>query len=461
MAVCCGIGRPVCGQPVSNMTITAVSGAQQTLIGLGATMPSAMENYSAMPRATRLAMARMIWSEEGLGFRVCRLWDDDAPISNGARMLSAYKMLYDDLNSVQPHMIWLCGCTGHPAREGLEAYAAHHAQVVADCKAGGLVFQYVGTCNEPDDNLYPPTQAAELVKDFRRELDKRGLHDVKLVAADCANVDRRGMSYIQNIKDEPAALASLAVFATHSANMCMSPAYYDLVHVPGKESWSTEGDANGPEGTGPDGVNAEPLAAYFAAHVCNDLNFGANVWLHFIGYDAYDPRDNATRIMGYDPSTFAYQPFLVYHYYKQMRRGFKDGCVLRRSTSNDTRERVYRQMCFTYGDKPAIIGAAGRNADGSWGLNVVNLTGEPNSLSGNRPGNANYQPAAAYSITYHVAELANAGVVGFNLYRSNTKVQDACQGTVLMMKGDVTFTVAPLELVTLVSAPIPKRFPTP
>ncbi len=112
-------------------------------------------------------------------------------------------------------------------------------------------------------------------------------------------------------------------------------------------------------------------------------------------------------------------------------------------------------MCFTYGNKPAIIGAAGRNADGSWGLNVVNLTGEPNS--GNNPpaypGNAVYQPAATYHITYHVAELADAGRAAFRLYRSSSTVQDAYHGTVLMTNGNVTFTIAPLELVTLVSAP--------
>jgi hypothetical protein len=177
------------------------------------------------------------------------------------------------------------------------------------------------------------------------------------------------------------------------------------------------------------------------------------VWLHFQGYLEYDPRDNATRIMGYAPDTDEHQPFLVYYYYKQLRRGFQDGCELRRSTSSDTREDRYRTMCFTYGDKPAIIGAVGRNRDGSWGLNVVNLTGEPDWLSGNSRGAAHYQAAATYHINYHVAELANEGSVAFRLYRSSSTVQDADQGTVLMKGGDAIFTVAPLELVTLVSAP--------
>ena len=209
------LGRVANGGNNINMTLTAAPRAQQTLTGMGATMsPEMWRTYSKLPRATRLAMARMIWGEGGLGFRVCRLWNSDQQTPNGARMLSQYKMLYDDVNSVQPHMIWLCSCTGHPVREGFEAYAAHHAQVVADCKAGGLVFQYVGTDNEPDDPGSPahylPTRAAELVRDFRWELDKKGLQDIKIVAPDCANVDRLGMRYAENIKDDPAALADLA-----------------------------------------------------------------------------------------------------------------------------------------------------------------------------------------------------------------------------------------------------------
>jgi hypothetical protein len=127
-------------------------------------------------------MARIIWGHDGLGFRVCKLWGDLRWAPNGAQMLSSYKRLYDDINSVQPNMIWLYGATGQAASEGLENYAARHAQVIADCKAGGLVFQYVGTCNEPNDRtLYAPTQAAEVVKDFRAELDKRGLQNVKIL----------------------------------------------------------------------------------------------------------------------------------------------------------------------------------------------------------------------------------------------------------------------------------------
>jgi len=442
-----GPGPAAYGQPLFSMTVTAASGARQTLIGMGAT-EGVPRNYSRLPLDSRLDMARMIWGQDGLGFRVCKLWGDPRWAPNGAQMLASYKRFYDDINSVQTNMIWLYGAVGNAASDGLENYAARHAQIVADCKAGGMVFQYVGTCNEPNDRtLYAPTQAAEVVKDFRAALDKRGLQNVKILSPECASVDSMGMSYIQNIKDDPAALADLTAFASHSANMCFTPAYYNLCSVPGKESWMTEGDANGPEGT-----NDAGLAASFAAKACNDFNFGCQVWLHFLAYLEYDPRDNATRIMGYDRNTGEHQPFLKYYYYKQLRLAFKDGCVFRSSTSSDPREDRYRTMCLTYGDKPAIVGTAGRNADGSWGLNVVNLTSEQARRGGSR-ASANYQPAATYDITYHVAELEKAGTVSFTLYRSSSTVRVANQGTVSMTGGNVAFTIAPLELVTLVSAP--------
>jgi hypothetical protein len=88
--------------------------------------------------------------------------------------------------------------------------------------------------------------------------------------------------------------------------MCFTPEYYILCNIPGKESWQTEGDANGPEGT-----NDAPLASDFAAKACNDFNFGCQVWMHFLAYQDYDRRDNATRIMGYDRNTGEHQPFLV------------------------------------------------------------------------------------------------------------------------------------------------------
>ncbi len=447
-----GMDALVYGQPVSNMVITAAAGARQSLIAMGAGF-TGPRNYSNLPPNRRLDMARMIWGHEGLGFRACRLWCNRAGTTTGAQLVSQYKTLYDDINSVQPDMLWQYACWGHPAADGLEAYAARQAQVIADCKAAGLVFQYVGTCNEPDaDKLYAPTQAAELVKDFRAELDQRGLQGVKILSAECANVDRTGMSYIQNIKNDPAALADLGGFDIHSYNMSFTPEYYDLCHVPGKESWQDESAANGPQGT-----NDAALAAGAVARACNDFNFGCDVWMHFEAYLEYDPHDNATRIMGYDPDTGEHQPFLKYYYYRQLRRGFKDGCVFRSSTSDDTREDRYRTMCMTYGDRPAIIGTAGRNTDGSWGISLVNLTSEPDLRPGVHRGTANYQPAATYKIKYHVAELAKGGTVRFRLYRSSATVRDDYQGTVSMKRGDVMFTIAPLELVTLVSAPVKTR----
>ena len=74
-------------------------------------------------------------------------------------------------------MMWMYAARGHPARDGLEAYAAYHAQVIADCKAGGMVFQYVGTCNEPNGSnpyLYWPTMRRSWSRIFARNWTNGG-----------------------------------------------------------------------------------------------------------------------------------------------------------------------------------------------------------------------------------------------------------------------------------------------
>ena len=35
----------------------------------------------------------------------------------------------------------------------------------------------------------------------------------------------------------------------------------------------------------------------------NDLNYGVTHWLHFIGFENPDPKDDATRILKYKPKS--------------------------------------------------------------------------------------------------------------------------------------------------------------
>lgn len=438
----------------ANMTITANSGAMQTLTGFGATedIPA---NYSSLSSATRMGMANMVWANSGLGFNVCKLWNDTGTLT-AAEMLSGYLQYYQDVNSIQPNMIWIYGAVAPDTITNLSTYAAGHAAVIAGCKSGGLVFQYTTTCNEPDGPdpyLYQPTDAANLVNDFRTALNAQGLQSVGIISPEIANVDTVGTEYIQTIINSSTALANLSAFAVHSGNMEMTPAYAALVAPTGKPTWQTEGDATGPEGTGPTGTNGLQCAAYFAANACSCLNVGAEVWMHFLAYEEYDSTDNATRILGWDPSTGDYTPpFLVYNYYQQMRIAFQNGCVFRNSTTNDDTESVFETMTLTYGDQPPIVAAAALNPNGMWGLNIVNLTGEPNTGSNPPadPGSANYAAATTYNITYYVEELANSGSITFDMYRSNESEQSYYEGTVIMTSGNVACQLAPMDLVTLV-----------
>ena len=63
-----------------------------------------------------------------------------------------------------------------------------------------------------------------------------------------------------------------------------------------------------------------------------------------------------------------------YHYAKQLRAAFDLGCSMRHSTVNTT---YLQDMPWTYGAKPPIFVAVGKNPDGSYAVGIANPTGIP------------------------------------------------------------------------------------
>jgi hypothetical protein len=154
-----------------------------------------------------------------------------------------------------------------------------------------------------------------------------------------------------------------------------------------------------------------------AARFLNDLNHMVDTWAWFIGAWIYD-----TQMMGgktdcekgcgakcgetdcgimrqedmklistcptlaeggkpcYDGNTSAYfQLMPQYHYAKQLRAAFDLGCSMRYSTVNATflGVRGGNDMAWTYGKKPPIHVAVGKNPDGSYAVGIANPTGIP------------------------------------------------------------------------------------
>jgi hypothetical protein len=115
-------------------------------------------------------------------------------------------------------------------------------------------------------------------------------------------------------------------------------------------------------------------------------------------------------------------------------------------------------MEYTYGLKVPIASATAMRPDSHWVIAVSNHTGLP-------PGTVNttYYPKNSYNVTFDIEELRGIAQTNFNVWRcSNGKriVMDAAEIT--MIAGKCKITVAPFELICLVSknALVPSSTPT-
>jgi len=299
-----------------------------------------------------------------------------------------------------------------------------------------------GVSNEPNVHGPDPNNLPTLVIKFREALDARGLEDVKVIAPEVSNVDNNGISFIEKIIANKQALDALGAFSTHSYGMCLLKEVYDMVHPYGKEYWQTESSANGPES-----FDDDYKAGKFVSRVISDANLGVTHWCYFIAYTSFDPADNTTRVMGYDPATMEFKPFLKYYYFTQVAHTLRPGTAMRLCESNLGGGSRFQWMENTYGGQPPLCACAGVNPDGAWGLALVNKTAtEPN-------GNIYVPaPAADYDVTFVVEELKGEGDIEFNVYLSNKTEHFVKTETKTMHNGEITFHAGPRELVTALNA---------
>jgi hypothetical protein len=317
----------------------------------------------------------------------------------------------------------------------------------------GIVTDYTGIANEPNahDNLRPE-ETPVLIRYFHEELGKRNLRNdsteatdssryVKIIAPETSNVDGLTYDMIGAILDDPVALAVLDAFSTHSYNMCVVKDLVDWIKPAGKGYWQTECSANGAED-----FNDSVRAAHGIARCISDINLGVDTWIWFLGYEEFDPNDNATRIMGYDGNTGEYRPFLKFFYYRQFARAFDIGAHIRLCTSEDSLgERNNQYMENQNGRKPAVCAMAAQNPNGEWGFAVVNQTGIVTNWSG-----STFDEAADYDVTFHVEELVGQPGAVLKVMRVNSGIRNVITEEVTVdQNGEFTVTVSPETFVCM------------
>jgi O-glycosyl hydrolase len=464
------VGGVATAQPTAeSMTITVEAGARQRFAGFGASLGNWAGEYQQLPATKRAALSQMLWRD--LNFKILRLWFNTFQFrpQPGARDLSAFRKNYVDSglitdakqNGVTTLLLAPDGLPdsmkekraggGVSFKAGEEEnYAVLLADFIQQLKdETGVRLDATGVQNEPNDNeQFSPQQIVAVVKHLRRELDRRGLQSVAIIAPEHASADGVLYEQVDALKSDPTAWAALAGIASHSYNMCASGEIARRLAGPDERNlktyWMTEASDNGPEEAG-DVLRAASLAGRFL----NDMNHRVTHWIHFLGFEVADPKDNATRIIAYDLQPSRTVVFAKYFYYQQLARTFDVGALFRQGRSS-----LEGEMAWEFGQKPRLTAAAAQNPDGSWGIGLCNYTADRfdqvnwSDAKWNRE-QGGHTPGQTFQVTVQVPELRELGDIAFKVHRRSADHPNTSEDSATMRKGEITLRVAPLELVTL------------
>ncbi|MBV6623408.1 MAG: hypothetical protein KI793_10800 [Rivularia sp. (in: Bacteria)] len=447
------------GTPI---TVTVKQGARQTFAGLGVSQTlSKKPAYSELSQSEKDLLNKLVWNEAN--FKILRLWFNTNKYAPQPSKQDSSQFVKSFIESgiisdaiANGCKTLLLGPGGIPKYMGpnkggyifdsqIKNYAALLANFIFNLKKEyGVTIHATGVLNEPNDRFIrlSKTQWPIMIKTLRKELDNRGLNNVKIIAPELANADSHAVKFIKKIKEDSKAWESLAGISTHSYNMAAIKPISDLIEGTNKEYWQTEAGANGREAPG-NALNAASAASRFL----NDMNQRVTHWIWFIGYLQADAKDDATRLIRYWSNPFRYDIFQKYYYLKQLSQAFDVGAVFRKSISS-----LEGEMKWTYGKKPRITVASAENPDGSWGIALSNYTSNrfiaPYVSKWTRTQKGH--KAQTFKVTVFVEELAQAGDISMKVYRSNSNVNNVYTGNIVMHNGKVTVSkVKSLDLITL------------
>ncbi len=425
-------------------TLTVGSEPQQTFAGFGFSMEQ--DNpYIELSERRKAEVDKLLFDD--LHTRILRLWyapGDPAPLRD------YYKASGIISHALQHGVTELLLAPGtyldDPDRQA-KTIAADIATMRNDY---GIKITTTGVVNEPgagNRKVVPPQDFVPLALAMRRELDARGLQDVKVIGLEWSSADDNPRQWFDAIAANPQALAAVAGLATHSYGMAANRELAERVLAHHKQYWMTEAGGGDFDGSA---EFAYAFATTVSSRFLNDLNEGVDHWVWFIGL-SHGTRDVYQKLVmceGRCANTGRIYKNYSYHHVWQVTSSFLPGTVLRHVTSNLAH---FPDMVYTYGPKPPLEAAAGVRPDGRWVLAVVNDT---QTLAD--PPRATWDPPAKYTVTFDVPELAKVPSLTFDLCRTNAEVAAQCNETLELEYGKATFDLRSLELITLVAQkPVP------
>jgi hypothetical protein len=430
---------PVQSQAPQSATLTVGSEPRQTFAGFGFSMEQ--DNpYPTLSDRRKAEVDKLLF--EDLHTRILRLWYGPGNPKPLRDFYQASGMIDHALqHGVTELLLAPWTYLGNPDLQA-KTIATDIATMRDDY---GIKITTTGEDNEPGSGgraELPVDDYVPLVLAMRRELDARGLQNVKTIGPEFASADDGPRIWFDRVAADPQALAAVDGLATHSYGMAANPELAERVLAHHKQYWMTE--AGGPNFNG-SAEFAYAFAASVSSRFLNDLNEAVDHWIWFIGLSesTQDVYQKLVMCEGRCANTDRIYKNYSYHHIQQITNAFLPGTVLRHVTSDLPH---FPDLVWTYGAKPPLHAAAGVRGDGRWVLAVVNDT-----QGGSYPPATTFDEPTKYTVTFDVPDLAKVPSLTFDVCRTNTEVAMQCQGTLELKHGKATLDVQSLELITLVA----------
>ncbi len=368
-------------------------------------------------------VVRLWYGFEGIEDLVRRLVDTniigDARDHGVEHLLLSFAAKPDDIAEYHPE--WLDGSQ----LVDIRSYVDHIAELIARLRDQyGIVIDALGMINEPGADVrinVPEIRYISMLMEQRHALDKRGLHQVKILGFEYCCPGASSRTYYRLIGSDNHAAKLLSAMATHSYGTAVPKDHGTLALQKNWEYWQTEsGGARSPADIG--------------ARFLNDLNNAVTHWMFFLGpvkslsfHALAAPRFDG----GVDVAPH-YWPLAL------LSQSFAPGTKLRRTTSSLEGDMDYRR-----GLKGKLYTAAGVREDGKWVVGLANPTGSEDDQW------YSFHAAESHRVVLRIAELAPRAQVRFTLCIAHAAPAN-CGKSVILRNGVGAVSIGPGEVLSLI-----------
>ena len=356
--------------------------------------------------------------------------------------------------------------------EYVDDYADMIAYAVYDIKQLGIDVSYVTTGDEPDFGQILAEESIQVIKELRKSLDRLGLYDIKIISTETTTIKSAYMQWLMNDEE---AWDSLYAFSGHDFGAgAVGGEFVNLLSLDDKSCWITSAGSSDTvnkieecikDDNGNFNVNLAgevEILDYVRAikdlgAMMLDLNNGATGFVRWLGIYNNANLQNSTSYLqilldvngSFNGDVYALSA--AYQYFKQFLSVIEPDAEIFYTTSDNV------SILDTKSENSSIANyslaaTVARNADGTWGINLLNKT---SSFFYAKQQDASYkdykvQNGRKLTLNLDIIGLYGSGAVVFNVYKTDmtgARIQEMEQITLINGRGYIE--VEEFQLVSL------------